>query len=46
MVLVQKTVQGDDRIYKYEVAFGTKTYLYSVGLAPDDRLTLFSLREK
>ncbi len=46
LMLVQRTTQGDDRIYKYEVTFGAKTYLYAVGLAPDARLTLFSLREK
>lgn len=46
LVLVQRRTLGDDRVYAYEVRFGTKTYLYAVGLAPDDRLTMFRLRPK
>ncbi|HYO67471.1 MAG TPA: hypothetical protein VEU33_15455 [Archangium sp.] len=41
-----KTTRGDDRLYTYEVPFGTRTYVYTVGLAPDDRLTRFFLRPK
>jgi len=46
LVLVQRRTLGDDRVYAYEVPFGTRTYLYAVGLAPDDRLTMFRLRPK
>ena len=46
LVLVQRLTRGDDRIYMYEVPFGSKTYVYAVGLAPDDRLTLLRLRAK
>jgi CubicO group peptidase (beta-lactamase class C family) len=46
LVLVQRRTRGDDRLYTYEVPFGTRTYVYTVGLAPDDRLTLFLLRPK
>lgn len=46
LVLVQRLTRGEDRIYTYEVPFGSKTYLYAVGLAPDDRLTLLGLRPK
>ncbi|HYO58063.1 serine hydrolase domain-containing protein [Archangium sp.] len=46
LVLVQRLTRGDDRLYTYEVPFGTRTWLYTVGLAPDDRLSLLRLREK
>jgi hypothetical protein len=46
LVLVQRRTAGDDRVYTYEVPFGTKTLLYMVGLAPDDRLTLLAMRPK
>lgn len=46
LVLLQRRTPGDDRIYTYEVPFGTRTFLYMVGLSPDDRLTLLGLREK
>jgi CubicO group peptidase (beta-lactamase class C family) len=46
LVLVRRHPQGDDRLYTYEVLFGTRAFLYTVGLAPDDRLSLLSLREK
>lgn len=46
LVLVQRVTRGDDRVFTYEVPFGSKIYRYTVGLAPDDRLVGFSLREK
>ncbi|MCY1073857.1 serine hydrolase domain-containing protein [Archangium lansingense] len=46
LVLVQRRTLGDDRLYTYEVPFGTRTFLYSVGLAPDERLTFLGLRPK
>lgn len=46
LVLVQRRAIGDERLYTYEVPFGTSTWLYTVGLAPDDRLTIFRLRAK
>jgi hypothetical protein len=46
LVLVQRITRGDDRIYTYEVPFGTSPYRFTVALAPDDRLTYFGLRPK
>ncbi|PTL83861.1 serine hydrolase [Vitiosangium sp. GDMCC 1.1324] len=46
LVLVQRVTRGDDRIYTYEVPFGTKVFLFAVGLAPDDRVSSFRLRPK
>lgn len=44
--LVERTEKGDDRIFTYEVAFASRVMYFSVGLAPDNRLSLFQLREK
>lgn len=35
LVLVQRLTRGDDRLYVYEVPFGSKTYVYAVGLTPE-----------
>jgi N-acyl-D-amino-acid deacylase len=45
-VLLQRQELGDDRIYLYELIFPSGTYLARIGLAPDDRVSSFSLREK
>jgi CubicO group peptidase (beta-lactamase class C family) len=45
-VLVERITRGDDRVYTYDVPFGAKTYLFTVALAPDDRLSSFGLRPK
>jgi N-acyl-D-amino-acid deacylase len=44
--LVERKELGDDRIYTYELVFSDKTYVTRLGLAPDDRVSAFSLREK
>ena len=46
LVLVQRNDLGDDRIYTYQVAFGARTMYYTVALAPDDKISQFSLREQ
>jgi hypothetical protein len=46
LVLVERLVVGDDRIYRYEVTFGSRTMYYTVALAPDDRIASFGLRPK
>jgi CubicO group peptidase (beta-lactamase class C family) len=46
MVLVERTELGDDRMYRYEMLFGDQTLYYSVGLAPDDRITEMSLSKE
>lgn len=43
-VLVERREAGDDRLYLYELTFGDRVYLAQLGLAPDDRVSLFSLR--
>jgi N-acyl-D-amino-acid deacylase len=45
-VLVERTEIGDDRVYLYELTFGDRTYYTRLGLAPDDRVSAFSLYEK
>lgn len=46
LVLVDRVTRGDDRVYMYEVPFGTRTYRFFVALAPDDRLSFFGFRPK
>ena len=46
LVLVQRNDLGDDRVYTYQVAFAARTMYYSVALAPDDKISQFSLREQ
>jgi len=44
--LLERKVLGDDRVYTYEIGYATESLLVTVGLAPDDRLSLFSIRPK
>jgi N-acyl-D-amino-acid deacylase len=44
-LLSQKEL-GDDRIYLYQVTFAGGTRYARLGLAPDDRVSAFSLRER
>lgn len=46
MALVSKTEVGDDRIFTYEVAFGSRTMNYKVALAPDAKVSQFQLVQK
>jgi len=46
LALVKRNDLGDDRVYTYQVAFGARTMYYSVALAPDDKISQFSLREQ
>jgi len=46
VTLFERTVLGDDRIYLYEVAYGPKAFRVRLGLAPDDRVSLFAIRPK
>jgi CubicO group peptidase (beta-lactamase class C family) len=46
LVLVERVTRGDDRVYSYDVPFGTQTWRFTVALAPDDRLSFFGLRPK
>jgi CubicO group peptidase (beta-lactamase class C family) len=44
--LVEHRELGDDRVYTYELTFGSQAYYATLGLAPDNRLSSFSLSEK
>jgi hypothetical protein len=46
MRLVERRELGDDRIYIYEATYASGVYLVRLGLAPDDRVSVFSLRAK
>jgi CubicO group peptidase (beta-lactamase class C family) len=44
MQLLERKERGDDRNYLYQLTFSTGTRYLSVGLAPDDRVSSFSMR--
>jgi CubicO group peptidase (beta-lactamase class C family) len=44
--LVSRTELGDDRVYVYELSFGARTMRARLGLAPDDRISVFQLNWK
>ena len=46
LALVKRNDLGDDRVYTYQVAFAARTMYYTVALAPDDKVSQFSLREQ
>jgi CubicO group peptidase (beta-lactamase class C family) len=46
MQLLQRQELGDDRIYLYQLTFAGATRYARLGLAPDDRVSAFSLRER
>ena len=43
-VLLERREIGDDRMYLYAITFGESVYHARLGLAPDGRLSQFSLR--
>jgi CubicO group peptidase (beta-lactamase class C family) len=42
--LLERQELGDDRIYLYQATFGIRTFIVQFGLAPDNRISLFSVR--
>ena len=40
VMLLQRKVLGDDRIYTYELHYATESLIVSLGLAPDDKVSL------
>lgn len=46
MQLVDRSEVGDDRVYLYELTFGDRIFYFRLGLAPGERISLFSLQEK
>jgi len=46
VTLFERNELGDDRIYLYEVRYGPKVFRVNLGLAPDDKVSVFSLRRR
>ena len=46
VTLFDRTVLGDDRIYVYDVRYGDKVFRVRLGLAPDDKVSVYSLRRR
>ena len=44
--LLERKVLGDDRVSTYEVANAAASLIVTFGLAPDDKISLFSIRPK
>jgi len=44
--LLERKELGDDRVYLYELVFATRTMWLRLGLAPDNRIAVFSLVPK
>jgi len=44
VTLFERNELGDDRIYLYEVRYGPKVFRVNLGLAPDDKVSVFSVR--
>lgn len=44
--LLERRELGDDRVYLYEITFAGGTRYVRVGLAPDDRVSSFGMRER
>jgi CubicO group peptidase (beta-lactamase class C family) len=46
VALLERRELGDDRVYLYELTFGTRVALARLGLAPDNKVSQFSLRPR
>lgn len=46
LVLLDRSDLGDDRVYTYEVVFPSGSRYVRVALAPDDKVSSFSLRQR
>ena len=46
VTLFDRTELGDDRNYVYEVRYGAKVFRVNLGLAPDDKVSVFSLERR
>jgi CubicO group peptidase (beta-lactamase class C family) len=46
LVLVKRVDVGDDKVSTYQVKAGDKVLLYTVGLAPDGKVSILSVSEK
>jgi CubicO group peptidase (beta-lactamase class C family) len=46
VLLLERKVLGDDRVYTYELEYATESLIVTLGLAPDDKISLFGIRPK
>jgi CubicO group peptidase (beta-lactamase class C family) len=46
VTLFERNELGDDRMYLYEVRYGRKVFRVHLGLAPDDKVSVFSLQRR
>ena len=46
VTLLERRDLGDDRVYRYEVAYGDRTFRVGLGVAPDEKLSAFDVRPK
>jgi CubicO group peptidase (beta-lactamase class C family) len=46
VILFQREELGDDRVYQYEVVYAAKTFRVVLGLAPDGKISQFSIAPK
>ena len=46
MSLLERKVLGDDRVYTYELDYTTESLVVTLGLAPDEKVSLFRIRSK
>ena len=44
--LLERKVLGDDRVSTYEVDYATESLIVTLGIAPDDKISLFWIRSK
>ena len=44
--LLERKELGDDRVYRYEIGSATESLIVTLGLAPDAKVSLFSIRSK
>jgi hypothetical protein len=46
ITLLERRVLGDDRISLYDVAYGDRVFRVRLGLAPDDKVSVFSISRR
>lgn len=46
VALLERKVRGDDRIYTYEINFETESIIVTLGIALDEKVSLFRIRPK
>lgn len=44
--LLERSVKGDDRLYRYELQYEKETLIVTLGLAPDGKVSAFALGPK